>query len=369
MRISTLFAALLALAVTPALAQTAAPAPAPITAAQWTATVAAAKPGTVIDLGTQRVTFARVKGLHDVTIKGGVFGAIILDNWSNVTFTGTTFSPLPADRVLTGYAPPLMDAYSPVGLTITNVTFTGYTDSLGNLQPHAIKLRGGSNVAISGSTFQSVGAAVSFERTAGGSFTGNTLSMVREGIDLAGATNITISGNRIGPFRPAAADHPDAIQMWTQGLTLPTDTAARNILIENNLVDPGVGYRSQGVFMGDELNLAGQGRGYDAITIRGNVFVGTGWNGIAFGGGTNLLVENNTLLVRLGPDGVTDNWIYAKAGTGTVRNNVAGSFNLPATIATSGNTASKTPATDAQIAAATSTLAAALASAPSTVCK
>ena len=335
----------------------------PLSAKEWAATAAGAKPGTVIDLGDRRVTFSRMKGLHDVTIKGGVFGFVILDNWSNVTFDGTRFEAS-ADRPMTGYIPPYVDAYSPAGLMFKNATFVGYVDSAGNLAGGGINGRGGSDITVTGSTFRDMSTVATFTRTVGVAFNDNTIANVREGVRLVGASNASISRNRIGPFKPAAGDHPDGIQFFTAGLTLADDRAAHDVVIESNLIDPGLAAHAQGIFIGDEAKLYATGRGHSNLTIRNNVLIGTGWHGIAVGPhGPGLTIEGNRLLIRLTGDGVTDNWIKVDAGGGIVRDNYAGSITLAAGVTASGNTSVKRAAADADIAEAVARLA------PIVVCK
>ncbi len=330
----------------------------PVSAAEWTALLKAAKPGSTIDLGTRRVTFARFGGLSNVTIKGGVFGFIILDNWTNVTFDGTRFEAAPEDRVMSGNIPPYVDAYSPVGLTVRNATFVGYTDSAGNLAPGSLRTRGGNNVVITRSSFHDLNNSLALVRTTNAQLTDNSFAYIREGVQVVGASNVVIARNTFGPFRPAPGDHPDGIQFFTTGLTNADDHGVRNALFEDNLFDPGEGYRAQGVFMGDELNLAAQGRGHSDITIRNNVMIGTGWHGITAGTAIpNLLIENNKLLIRLGADGVTDNWILVKNGSGIVRNNYAGSITLGPDVTASGNTSVKRAATASEITNAMTVLA------------
>ena len=327
---------------------------APLSGKEWVALASAAKPGAVIDLGKRRVTFNRIRELHDVTIKGGVFGTVILDKWRNVTFDGTRFEAAPAERVMKGFVGPYVDAYAPERLTFRNATFVGYVDAAGDLTGGGIVTRGGRDVMVSGTTFRDLGTVGTFTRTVGVAFTGNTLANIREGVRLVGASKATIARNRMGPFKPTKGDHPDGIQFFTAGLNQPDDRAAHDVLIEGNLIDPGPDAHVQGVFIGDEAKLNASGRGYANITIRDNVLIGTGWHGIAIGPhGPGLTIEGNRLLIRHNGDRVTDNWIMVGEGGGVVRNNVAGSLKLARGVTASGNKQVKSPALDKDIAAAT----------------
>lgn len=347
-----------ALALSTVAACNAQPTTGPLSGKEWAALAAAARPGRVIDLGERRVTFARVKGLHDVTIKGGVFGPVVLDQWRNVTFDGTRFETPPAERVMHGFAAPYVDAYSSERLTFRNATFVGYVDDAGNLTTGGINGRGGADITVSGCTFRELGTVATFMRTVGVVFTRNRFDTVREGVRLVGASKATIAHNRMGPFRPAKGDHPDAVQFFTAGLTRPDDRAAHDVLIEGNFIDPGPNAHVQGIFIGDEAKLYTSGRGYANITVRNNVLIGTGWHGITVGPhGPGLTIEDNRLLIRRSNDGVTDNWIMVGDGGGVVRNNYAGSIKLARGVTGKGNTSVKRPARAAEISAAAAQLA------------
>ncbi|MCW6532697.1 MULTISPECIES: right-handed parallel beta-helix repeat-containing protein [Sphingomonas] len=314
----------------------------------------AATPGSTIDLGNRPVTFARYRGLANVTIRGGVFGFITLDQWQNVTFSGTRFEARPEDDPNA----PLIIAYQPNGLHFDATTFVGALNSAGQLGYGSISVRAGNNVTIAHSSFHDMNNSLGFIRTTNVQVTDNSFAYIREGIQIVGATNVVVARNTFGPYRPAPGDHADGIQFFTTGLTLADDHGARNVLIEDNLFDPGEGYRAQGVFIGDEINLAAQGRGHSDITVRNNALIGTGWHGISAGTAIpNLLIENNKLLIRLGADGVTDNWILVKAGGGIVRNNYAGSITLAPDVTASGNTSVKRAATASEITNAMTVLA------------
>ncbi|WP_298669315.1 right-handed parallel beta-helix repeat-containing protein [uncultured Sphingomonas sp.] len=317
-----------------------------ISAAQWTAILKAARAGSTIDLGTRRVTFERFKGLANVTIKGGVFGAITLDQWRNVTFSGTRFEPFPGDDP----RGPFIIAYDPDGLHFNHTKWSGTTTPDNQLAFSSLSIRGGNNVVVSHSSFRDMANFMAFLRTTNVQVTDNDFSNIREGVQLVGTSNALVARNSFGPYRPAPGDHADAIQLFTAGLKQPDDHGARDVVIENNLVDPGVGQRTQGIFIRDEANLHAAGRGYSNIMIRNNLLVGTGWHGIsAVDPVERLTIENNRLFIRHGPDKVTDNWIMVEAGGGIVRNNTAGSFLLNKHVQAQSNKAGRRPAKPADI--------------------
>ncbi|WEK42887.1 MAG: hypothetical protein P0Y64_16305 [Candidatus Sphingomonas colombiensis] len=321
----------------------------PISAAEWTAMLKAAKPGSTIDLGNRPVTFARYKGLANVTIKGGVFSAITLDQWQNVTFSGTRFAPAATDDPRGA----IVLAYQPDGLHFVSTTWTGGYGPDGQLTYASISVRGGNNVTVQKSSFTDIANFMAFLRTTNVEVSDTTFQNVREGVQLVGVTTAVVARNKFGPYRPAPGDHADAVQLFTAGLTLAGDHGARDVLIEDNFVDPGPNFHTQGVFMRDEAGLYTQGRGYSNVTIRNNVLIGTGWHGISAQDPIqNLKIDSNRLLIRLNGDGVTDNWIMVKAGGGVVSNNYAGSYLLTSSVTTTSNTSVKRAATTSEISAA-----------------
>lgn len=319
-----------------------------VSAAEWQALIAAAKPGTTINLGTRRVTFTRIRGVHDITIQGGVFGPIILDSWQNVTFSGTRFEALPAQQ---GNAP-FIDAYTPQNLTFRNNTFVGWVNSTtGQLSGLSMTVRGGNNVSVLGSTFRDLANFMTFIRTTNINVLDNDFTNIREGVRFVGTDHGFILRNRIGPFKPATGDHPDAIQFFTGGLTLPTDHAAYNSTITDNLILSSGAGRAQGIFIGDEMAFWKVGRGYNGLTIVNNLLIGTGWHGIALGqGATNATISNNRLWVRTGGDTVNDNWVRLNLDmASSLTKNQAGSYQLIGQYQTSGNVTNKTPPSLTQI--------------------
>lgn len=319
-----------------------------VTAAEWQALIAAAKPGTTINLGTRRVTFTRIRGVHDITIQGGVFGQIILDSWQNVTFNGTRFDALPTQQG----SGPYIDAYTPQNLTFRNTTFVGWINSTtGQLSGLSMTIRGGNNVSVLGSTFRDLANFMTFIRTTNINVLDNDFTNIREGVRFVGTDHGFILRNRIGPFKPAPGDHPDGIQFFTGGLTQPTDHAAYNSTITDNLILSSGAGRAQGIFIGDEMAFWKVGRGYNGLTIVNNLLIGTGWHGIALGQGvSNATVNNNHLWLRIGGDTVTDNWVRLNLDTASsVTQNQAGSYQLIGQYQTSGNVTNKAPPSLTQI--------------------
>jgi hypothetical protein len=167
---------------------------------------------------------------------------------------------------------------------------------------------------------------IQFIRTDTVLFSSNTLSHIREGVNLNGASRVTIENNRFDDFQPADGDHADAVQLFTSNLTLPHDLASHSIVIKGNLIL--AGDKAQGVFSRDEIGMHESDKGYRSVEITDNVIVGAVWHGITADHIEGLEIRDN-LLFRT-PQGVSDNRIMVKGGTGSVVRNLASAYLLSA---------------------------------------
>ena len=304
-----------------------------ITKAEWQRVMALGAKGGVIDLGQQRVEFQRGKlqPTKPLILRGGVFSAISLDQWRNVTFEGTIFRPAATDN--RDYW--MVVAYDPQNLTFDRVNMSGATLGDGKLVYQSLSVRNGSNVAVLNSRFWGMANFMGFMRTNGVRLENNHFTNIREGVQLVAVNNAVVRGNAFGPYFPYQGDHSDGVQLFTAGLTA-SDVAARNVTIEGNLFVANPSRRAQGVFIRDEGGLFKSGRGYADITIRNNLMVGTGWAGIGvIDPVQRLLIDNNHLLIRTDKsDRVTNNWIEVRAvqpsGSARVTNNKSGPMLLAA---------------------------------------
>lgn len=103
-----------------------------------------------------------------------------------------------------------------------------------------------------------------------------------------GCARIAIRRNRFTDFYPEPGDHPDAVQIWTAKAKAPTT----DIEVTDNIILRGKGAAVQGIFLGDES--AGKFP-YERVRITGNLLAGTGTNGIAVGGGSDILIAENVV--------------------------------------------------------------------------
>ncbi len=303
----------------------------PVSALEWKGMLARAQTGGVIDLGKRRVEFAgqRFQPTAPVTIRGGVFGAIVLDQWRNVTFDGATFVGAQGMAEFQN----LVVADYVENLTIRNCRFTGFANDEGQLQVRGPSIRGGRNVTIERCTFEGLAGFTGFARLDGGKFLDNDLRAIREGLNIVGGRNIAIERNFFQDFRPFGGDHADGVQFFTTGLTRPGDTAARDITIRHNLIL--ANGNAQGVFVGDELKMGGKGTGYQDFTIEENIVVGAGWHGITATNVNNATIRNNRLFRVRGRDTMDSR--LAASGNAIVEGNEANAFILSGDVRQDGN--------------------------------
>lgn len=323
MTVRTILATFTLLFAFPAAAQ-------PITSAEWLTLVRGAKAGDVIDLGSREVQFARhaLQPTGLVTIRGGVFCAITLDRWRNVRMEGTTIRPCPGNDPRGS----MVIAYDLQNVSFDRLTMMGGKDALGNLTHPGFSFRGGREISVMNSRFIDTAGFNAFIRSVNVRWERNDHINIREGLQLVGVQGAIVRHNRFGPYFPAPGDHADGIQLFTAGLTQFGDLAARDVLIEGNLIMSAPSRRAQGIFTRDEAGFHKSGRGFARITVRGNLLVGTGWHGITAGDPIDgLVIEGNRLITLTGAaDPVKSNWILLGAWTTPtpprVVNNVAGSF-------------------------------------------
>jgi Ca2+-binding RTX toxin-like protein len=160
-----------------------------------------------------------------------------------------------------------------------------------------------SNVSVDGSEFHDLGTAVRNVNSDHVTISNSKFhDLYSDGIQSTGSSYVTLHGNYFTDFHTAPGDHPDAMQFFTYGQT----SSAHDIEVSDNTVVRGTGDIVQGIFMGNEANIA-----YQNVEITGNKLVGTMYNGIAIGDGQNVEIANNTV------EGYTDmtSWIRVEGSS------------------------------------------------------
>lgn len=184
-----------------------------------------------------------------------------------------------------------------------NVAFSGITFfSTGADEKYlgrGIFVRDSASVSVKGSDFSHLAVGMCTMTTDGVVVQNNKFHNLRiDGTEFTAVKNVLIDGNDYRDFKSSAIDHPDAIQFWTNG----TKQASTDIMISNNVIMPGTGAGSQGIFIQDEIG----GLPYERLTIKNNLLLDAGnyWNGIAVRGGKDVVLEGNTSISPTGDDKV-----------------------------------------------------------------
>ncbi|KAA9013042.1 right-handed parallel beta-helix repeat-containing protein [Sphingobium limneticum] len=151
-----------------------------------------------------------------------------------------------------------------------------------------IMIRGSRSITVRDSDFRELFHGISFLDSENLILSGNSFRMLRtDGIRGGGSSHLIIRGNVFTDFKPNLKDHPDGVQLWTTN----TKAAARDILIEQNIMMRGDGAAIQGIFIRDTFNQFP----FENLVIRSNLILGGMYNGIGIGGSKDAIVEKNVV--------------------------------------------------------------------------
>jgi hypothetical protein len=302
-----------------------------VSQAEWRAMLARHRNGGVIELGQRRVDFVRApfQPRAQVTIRGGVFGPIQLDQWRNVVFDGSRFAGPPGTPVYQA----LIAANEVQGLVIRNCRFTGYRGDDGVLAVRGPLIRGGRDVTIERSTFEDMTGNIALIRARDVRFRDNEIRRIREGVQIVGGGNIVIERNRFEEFIPGPGDHPDGIQLFMNNLK-PDEPGVQDLIIRDNLFL--AAGKAQAIFVTGGKERLGTGLGYERFTIEGNVIVGAAWHGITAPFVSGLTVRGNHLF-RIADSDKFDSRLTAGGQDVVVQDNEANAFILADGVRETGN--------------------------------
>lgn len=188
------------------------------------------------------------------------------------------------------------------GITIDHLSFTPPA-AVARSVVSAIFVRKSSDIEIADSFFTRHWHGISFldvdnMRVRDNEFT----DLQTDGIRGGGVSNFEVTRNVLASFHPAPGDHPDGIQLWSTNETIP----GRHIRIEGNIVARGSGSPTQGIFIRDTFGHLP----FEDVTIRGNLIIGSMYNGIAVNGVRGLHIEDNEVVAL--PD--AKSWIRIDKG-------------------------------------------------------
>lgn len=300
---------------------------------QLTSALSTAKSGDVIQLaaGTYSgVILSNINIAGNVTIKSAdpLHQAVLTDlavkGSSGLTFTGLNLNN-PNAAVTDAF-----QVCKSSNIVLDHLKVQGPNNIGSGNEVSLMMVRDSSNVTVKDSDFSNGLHGLSLLNNTGVTIANNLFHNLRtDGIHGGGNSNISIAQNTFTNFYPAAGDHPDAIQLWTDNTT----TSATNISITDNLVVRGSGSAIQGVFMRDISGTLP----FKNVTITGNMFAGTMFNGISVDHVSGGTIANNTVAGYVGEPA----YITATNSTGiALSNNAATAYSgvFQNAVGTSGNT-------------------------------
>ncbi len=180
-----------------------------------------------------------------------------------------------------------------------NVTFDSIkffsTGSDSNYLGRGVFNRDSSNIVVKNSDFSHLAVGMQSMSVSNITVQGNKFHDLRiDGAEFTAIKGALVDSNYFTDFTSKIDFHPDAIQFWTAG----TKQASTDVVISNNVILPGKGNGSQGIFVQDEVG----GIPYERITIKNNLLLDAGnlYNGITVRGGKDITIEGNTTLSPTG---------------------------------------------------------------------
>lgn len=170
----------------------------------------------------------------------------------------------------------------------SQVAFTGTGfDPL--VKAPGLQVRDSENVTISDCHFTQLVYGLSLIDNTYISVTNSTFHEIRtDGIRGGGNSHVYLGYNFFTNFHPSTENHSDAIQFWTSDTT----TSATDFTIIGNVYVRGdTGEHSHGIFMRDILGIP-----FENVTIKDNLILGAGYNGLTLDGVASGTVSGNTVV-------------------------------------------------------------------------
>lgn len=216
-------------------------------------------------------------------------------------------------------------------IVLDNLNVHGAPGSAAAMNTRLMMIRSSSNVQVVNSEFSNGWHGISMLNNKQVRIEDNYFHDLRtDGVRGGGNSDLTIRANMFTNFHPQAADHPDAIQLWTAN----TSQSSSNIIIDQNVVTRGTGTQIQGIFLRDITGTLP----FNNVTVTHNLIEGARGNGIALNGVKGGTVANNT--VQGFPDHKSGIQMSNSSAV-TVANNLATLFfgTLKPIVGTQGNVA------------------------------
>ena len=200
-------------------------------------------------------------------------------------------------------------------ITFDGVHLSGSNDHVPQNDGYGLYVIESQNVTVKNSDIENVHRAFVFERSSNILISHNEIHNIRsDGGDYTAVTNLVVDSNYYHDFFPYGQDHPDIVQVWTNGQV----SGSHNIQVTNNVFLQGSGRGIQGIFIRDELG----GLMHSDILIENNLLYSDyHYEGISVSDANNVTIRNNTVLSP--PDDNAYYWIKTQnVHGGVIENNV-----------------------------------------------
>jgi parallel beta-helix repeat protein len=268
-------------------------------AAQLTAAARAARGGETILLAPGSYGDVRLDNLRPtgtVTIKSAnpdndaVLRSLTMHNSQNFVVQDIDVSrPLGDGQARNTFAVSVTRAHN---ITFVGIDVSGSMNNDARDDGHGMTLRG-SRLSVLDSTFTQLGFAV----TANGSdyvFAGNTMTQVREGMQMADMQRALVANNVARDFQAnyETLEHPDVFQVHTGG----SFKASSDLVFRNNVMAIGENGGVGGIFIQSESAIKQRHRN---ILIENNVYEGNFTHGVSVSNADNVTIRGNTVRAGL----------------------------------------------------------------------
>jgi VCBS repeat-containing protein len=233
------------------------------------------------------VTITSADPSHQAVISG-----LMVNNSSGINFNNLQLTTVGSTDPV--YAFRVQDSSN---LTFSNIHAGGDPSVVAYNQIAGFYITGSNNVSINNSLFDHMSCGIVANNDSNVQITNDAFAYLNKGgVAMGGTSNVTIANNTFTDFQTQSSVHPDAIQLYTQGML----SASNNVSITGNDIERGNGNAVQGIFVSDDT---GGLMPYNNLTISNNTIVGGMWDSLYLSSATgNVQINNNYVASWAGLD-------------------------------------------------------------------
>jgi len=214
------------------------------------------------------------------------FSRLNISRSSNLALQGFIVHNEPDGLVRT---PAAMQINSATNVTLSGFTVQGSLNGSAHDDGHGIQINGGSNVAVLDSGFRQLHGAIVISRASNVIVAGNTITEVREGVNMSMVNGGLFERNLLTDVDPMKHDHPDYFQVHAA----LNNTGSNNLVFRDNIMVQGDSGPIGGIFIRSEN--VGQGVRHSNILIENNFYEGTYRHAISVSNVVGASVVGNTI--------------------------------------------------------------------------